>query len=85
MGLVIIAGAAAVYTAWQQMQQEQPATATATASPVARSGDGSQEDGVLASLARGVYEAIENFSPTDPDWVIGTGENSDATEPAQNE
>ena len=85
MGVVIIAGAAAVYAAWQQMQQEQPATATATASPVARSGDGGQEDGVLASLARGVYEAIENFSPTDPDWVIGTGENSDATEPAQNE
>ena len=84
MGLVIIAGAAAVYAAWQQMQQEQPATGTATASPVSRSGD-AQEDGVIASLAKGVYEAIENFSPTDPDWVIGTGESSDATDPAQNE
>ena len=84
MGLVILAGAAAVYAAWQQTQQEQPVTGTATVSPVARSGDG-QEDGVLASLAKGVYEAIENFSRTDPDWVIGTGENSEATEPAQNE
>ena len=82
MGLVILAGAAAVYAVWQQMQQEQPPTGTATASPVSRSG---QDDGLIASLAKGVYEAIENFSPTDPDWVIGTGESSDATDPAQNE
>merc|ERR1711879_272138 len=53
VGLVILAGAVAVYATWQQTQQEQPVTGTATVSPVARS----------ASLAKGVYEAIENFSP----------------------
>ena len=83
VGMVIVAGAAAVYALWKQ-QSQNPTIADGASS---RSGGSSQEDGVVASLAKGVYEAIENFAPDNPDWVIGTGEdwNGDATDPAQNE
>ena len=74
--MVILAGAASVYALWKQSQDADVAERS-----------GSQEDGVIAGLAKGVYEAIENFAPNNPDWVIGTGEdmNSDASDDVQNE
>ena len=79
VGMVILAGAASVYVLWKQSQNADGDGASERS--------GSQEDSVIAGLAKGVYEAIENFAPNNPDWVIGTGEdmNSDASEHAQNE
>ena len=73
--MVILAGAASVYALWKQSQDADGERS------------GSREDGVIAGLAKGVYEAIENFAPNNPDWVIGTGEdmNSDASDDVQNE
>ena len=73
--MFIVAGAAAVYQLWTQSRN------TDDDDDRAFSGRSSgQEDSVVASLAKGVYEAIENFNPNNPDWVMGTGEdwNSDA-------
>ena len=78
--MVILAGAASVYALWKQSQD-------ADVDGGASERSGSREDGVIAGLAKGVYEAIENFAPNNPDWVIGTGENmnSDASDDVQNE
>ena len=79
--MVILAGAASVYALWKQSQDADGVDGGASER------SGSQEDGVIAGLAKGVYEAIENFAPNNPDWVIGTGEdmNSDASDDVQNE
>merc|ERR1712038_859822 len=67
-GLSIVASAAVVYAVWQRFNSDDDEDASTP-----RSDSGS----FVTELARGVYEAIDNFSHiSDPDWVIGDGEQA---------
>ena len=69
---VTVAGAAAVYVTWKQYHDQ---VSDDPGSDDVSSRSSSQEDSVMARLAKGVYTAIEKFAPSNPDWVIGTGED----------